>query len=269
MAVIRAGRGESGSPALQQSSAWIVSLDGREPRDGDAGRIEVSPGEHELRVEGRIVAGPGSDMHPRGTLRFTAVAGGTYELLAVRFTGPPAHMPYGILLMDVDRGVRVATSESPERAISARIDFGDRAWHLAGWSRTETVALTTWLPDGQTLADWQELLETQAFVHRPDLGPGPDGVLQDMVAGMVEQWSGRRPPVTWAERPRGDGTRLLEWSGDKGDGRGLQHGVTLMRVQDGCIHQLAYVARSPEVRDANADRWVAAFAAAPLSLPDW
>ena len=97
----------------------------------------------------------------------------------------------------------------------------------------------------------------------------PNRMLQEMVDGMGQQWAAREPPVAWVERPLDDGARLLAWHGVRAAGQPEQHGVTLLRLQGGRVHVLAYVARSAEALAANEARWIAAFAAAPLTFPPW
>jgi hypothetical protein len=259
--------------------ARMREVDGKPvPRAVEA--IEMLPGPHELLVDGavtdRMVEFPAA-----GMLRFTAEAGGNYELMT--WLGDRAtHTGTYIALTDTSTGEELAnTKPSPETAVMATFEFDGRRWEIcdwhisSGWDSSTGLqpgagslaaaptprAFVTWLPAGQTLEAWDEMVECL-------LGPPPawsvwrsGDPLQRAMNELTDAWENHDPPTTWSELPVADG-RALEYHGI-GVGAQPQHGLVVLRGDDE-IYTLTYASRSASQLATQLPHWLKAFGAATL-----
>jgi len=226
------------------------------------------PGAHTLEVKGRLrYPAAGIFELPHGVITFDARAGGEYEF-DVDMAGPGGHAPSIIILYDSHTGTALGdTTPAVELAQSATFDFGGPAWPVADWARTDVLANMTWLPPGQTLDNWQEMIEAQAYL------PADPNSIEDPVNKHVlsatAQWEESDPPINWTERPTANGWRQLEYHGPAGEERPEEHGIVLLTGAGGRVHLLVYATRSEATLQANAARWEAAFQRAELGFPTY
>ena len=253
---------------LDYTSAEIVAVDGVSIADHSGSTVGVLPGAHTLEVKGTLrMPAAGILEHPHGRIAFDARAGGKYEF-GVGLPGKGGHTTSIIILFDSDSGTALGdTSPAVELAHSAIFDFGGPPWPVADWGRTDALANMTWLPPGQTLDDWQEMIEAQAYL------PADPNSIEDPVNHHIlvatKQWEESDPPITWSERPTARDWRLLEYHGSAGEGRPEEHGIVLLTGAEGRVHLLVYATRSEATLQANAARWEAAFEGAKLELPTY
>ena len=266
------------------SAVEILAVDGVSIVDHSGGTVVVLPGVHTLEVQGRMVI-PLESVYvfPRGCITFDARAGGNYGFDIVT-TGPDSHTTAIIFLCDLDTGHALAdTLPSVEMARTATLDFGGPAWPVADWSRIDdaawkqthsgywdriiTSASMTWLPQGQTLDDWQEKVEAQAYEPAE-----PDSMYDPVnlhVLATTNRWEMSDPPVAWSERPLTPDWRLLEYHDPGAEDRPEEHGIVMLHGAGGVVHVLVYATRSEAMLRANAAPWEAVFQRATLGMPTY
>ncbi|HEX5010723.1 MAG TPA: hypothetical protein VFY71_09995 [Planctomycetota bacterium] len=259
----------------------ILAVDDVSIADHSGRTVEVLPGSHTLEVQGRMTI-PFADIHefPHGRISFDARAGGRYDFDLIT-TGPGSHTTAIILLCDSDTATALGDTAPPvELARTATIDFGGSPWPVVDWSRTDQVAWPrtdlsrtftsasmTWIPPGQTLDDWQEKIEAQAYEPTD-----PDSIYDPVnlrVLATVERWEMSDPPIAWSEHPTATAWRLLEYHDPGGEHRPGERGIVMLRGAGDRVHVLVYATRSEATLQADAARWEAAFQQAELAFPTY
>jgi|GEM_PF-5931973 len=231
------------------SKAVATACDGKALGSHSESTLELLPGPHAIDVEGRALGVP-----VVGTLRFTAEAGGEYQMMMS--TG--SHSRGGIVLYD-ERAERVVADTEPtaEQARSAELDLGPD-WHVVDWYLDDVSAGQFWVPVGESKDAWRQSVSLGA--QRAE-----GGEAAAVLDAEVEQFGrlARDRSVTCEVLDAGPTHRQLrfhqpdapEWS------------LTCIRVHDGVLHRMSWSARDAATWQADESRWRAAFLAAPLSFP--
>jgi len=235
---------------MGNSRAVVTSIDGREIGGHSEHTVELLPGPHALGVEGEAIGTP-----VRGTLDFTADAGGDYEL----WLSTGEHSGGAIVLHDTRDGRHLADTEpTPEQAQSARLDF-EPGWHVVNWHLDAAQAGQLWVPGNESEQNWSESVSTGA--QRAEGGEAA-AVLDGQVE-LIRTLAARvKPPPVVTVTDSGPSYRVVTTALADGP-----YSVTCVRIQDGVIHRLSYNARTLSGFDLQAPRWQAAFLAAPLAFP--
>ncbi len=233
----------------------LVGVDDVEDFDDFSdGSVEVLPGHHSVRATLTARIGWTWTRHPAFVASFDAQAGHEYKLQgrASSLTGE-----VGFDVRDVGDDLIVASSDlGPQECVTARIEWDGRHWIEADWGHLAAVTTATYVPSGDVLSRWSELVELQ---YRPSRGPvDVEAVMWDWL--KEQALAGAPATLTRIEREPGWIATQLS-IGEPGDG--LEQGVICFRAgPDGC-HLLLHLVRGRIDPTVVAD-WIARFKAAEL-----
>lgn len=118
-----------------------------------------------------------------------------------------------------------------------------------------------YVPDGQTLDNWSQLLTIQYF--------GPVAITPHVLMEQArDRMQARCPNVFWKIIGQDAGSVLYEWRVSQCPALTDQHEVArLMRGIDG-LHRIAYVAKVTELSQPQRDKWIKTFSEAYIEKDD-
>lgn len=129
---------------------------------------------------------------------------------------------------------------------------------LANESATKTQVIVEFVPPGQKIEDWTELLTSQSL-KMPRKPPAIDALAASSYENLVKQCPGK---VTWnviaREIPTTPGreSMLFEWSVKDCPPEADQHEVARILYGKFNIFRVAYVAKTSSLAPEKRDKWI-------------
>ena len=247
--------------ALTFQEHWftrIVGVDGiNELTDWSDGTVEVLPGRHTVRAGMKTRQGNFEQRYPVYVGSFEAQAGREYQVRgrASSLTGEA-----GFDIWDVEGDVIVGTSDAgPEECVTAKLDWGGRHWTQADWGRIAELTTTSYVPSGEVLSSWREIVELQ---YMPAWEPLD---LDEIMAIKLEELEDVDENAYQTPLESAPGMRVFTWSAVEEEA-GVQQGVTCLRNGPQGCHIMVYATRGV-LEPVTALQWAERFKAAELLQP--
>jgi len=139
-------------------------------------------------------------------------------------------------------------------------------WLIANESETKTQLIYEYVPPGQKIEDWTELLTVQTL-KMPRKPPAIDALAASSYENLVKQCPGK---VTWNVIAReipttpGGESMLFEWSVKDCPPEADQHEVARILYGKFNIFRVAYVAKTQSLMPEKRDKWIAELTATKI-----
>lgn len=160
------------------------------------------------------------------------------------------HFSSGRLAATIDpRGLNDAIANSTHRL---QVEFDDQArWRLGYRTVSRIHALSEYIPEGQSMAQWSELYTVQR-IH----GIAQKQTAQALMQQMEQKLKERNPNVEFAVIAEAENDVLFQWRDAGGKDRQPQHEIVRMLAGSRDLHRLAYSQRVAQIPTESAQRWV-------------
>lgn len=139
-------------------------------------------------------------------------------------------------------------------------------WVVANVSETKTQRIIEFVPPGQKIEDWTELLTLQT-IKMPRKPPAIDAIAAASYENLVTQCPGQ---VTWNVIAReilttpSRESMLFEWSVKDCPPEADQHEVARILYGKFNIFRIAYVAKTSSLASEKRDKWIAELTATKI-----
>lgn len=144
--------------------------------------------------------------------------------------------------------------------------FNPDEWTLGSHSEDKTQRIMEFVPPGQKVEDWTELVTVQT-IKRPRKPPAIDALAASSYENLVKQCPGK---VTWnviaRELPTTPGrdSMLFEWSVRDCPPEADQHEVARILYGKFNIFRVAYVAKTQSLAPEKREKWIAELTASQI-----
>jgi len=166
-------------------------------------------------------------------------------------------------------GVYGLTSSVASAQENLIMGFKVDEWVLANESATKTKIIDEFVPPGQKIKDWTEMLTSQTL-KKPRKPPTIDALAASSYENLVKQCPGK---VTWnviareAPTTPGGESMLFEWSVKDCPPEADQHEVARILYGKFNIFRVGYVAKTPSLAPEKRDKWIAELTATKILRP--
>jgi hypothetical protein len=168
----------------------------------------------------------------------------------------------GVLLIG-SSGARVSSVWAQESLmLGNRVD----EWTIGGHSESKTQRVIEYVPPGQKVESWTELLTVQT-IKKPRKPPAIDALAASAYEELAKRCPGK---VTWnviarqAASAQGGESLLYEWSVKDCAPEADQHEVARALYGKYNIFRIAYVAKTQSLAPEKREKWIAELSAAQI-----
>ncbi len=231
-----------------------VRMDKVDERDVASSAAALLPGSHRLSVSAQD---PKGFVHLGGSLVFEARAGKVYEVRVV----PGTKVQHVFAIREKAAKDWLATSE---RAPAEFCPIGAAEWlggyELADGADEGVFVGTTWVPKGQTLESFGEMLEVTRMPHEGGAAVYPDN------PAWRERWAEERPKAFHerASFANGKDWMAFSYSGERPPRKELRQGVGVYRVVGEQQYLLCFERVGAPLTADERELWKKRFLEAPL-----
>lgn len=134
----------------------------------------------------------------------------------------------------------------------ARLDItlDERDWHVSHRAANRYNVMTEYTVAPQTVQNWQELFSTQRLLG---MAGKP---LRSLLASMREQSFQVDPKAHWQVLAETDDSILYEWRIAASPDHPAQHEIARIMLGSQDIYRIAYVAKVPQLNEAQRNNWI-------------
>jgi hypothetical protein len=168
----------------------------------------------------------------------------------------------GVLLIGSSSAIVSSVSAQENLMLGHKID----EWTIGGHSESRTQRVTEYVPPGQKIESWTELLTVQT-IKKPRKPPAIDALAASAYKDLTKRCPGK---VTWnviareAASGRGGESLLFEWSVKDCPPDADQHEVARALYGKYNIFRIAYVAKTQSLAPEKREKWIAELSAATI-----
>ena len=168
----------------------------------------------------------------------------------------------GVLLVGSSGSIVSPASAQESVMLGNKVD----EWEIGSHSETKTQRVVEFVPPGQKIESWTELLTLQT-IKKPRKPPAIDSLAASAIEDLTKRCPGK---VTWnvisreMASERGAESLLFEWSVKDCPPEADQHEVARALYGKHNIFRIAYVAKTQSLAPEKREKWIAELSAAKI-----
>lgn len=146
----------------------------------------------------------------------------------------------------------------------AQFSFDERAWQIAREVKQDSKYSTDYLPQGNTLPDWKEIVTIQTFVGIQDKGTPEEFALA--MKKHFTDWGGDK--LTWSLISASDSECIYQWQIIGKENFADQYEIVRIIKGNEGFHLVHYAKRTTVIDEKEREQWLQRLMAAKVVLPD-